>query len=74
MRYDPKNEQIMFLISGGNPTAKELAEALGLRAKSSVTDRLSILREHGLVTWEKGKHRSYRLTEHGKRYMEKNYG
>ena len=73
-RYDWQSEQIMFLISSGTPSTQELAQGIGLRAKSSAFERLKYLRNEGLITWEKGVHRSYRLTEQGKRYVEANYG
>lgn len=51
---------------GVPPTVAELSETVGLRAQTSVRNTLNALRRKGLLTWQQGRSRSYKLTEAGR--------
>lgn len=52
---------------GYPPTRRELATAIGLKnpQTQAVADHLRALQRRGLVTWERGKARTLRLTAEG---------
>jgi ArsR family transcriptional regulator, lead/cadmium/zinc/bismuth-responsive transcriptional repressor len=60
---DPERLRLLDLMSGGEVCVGELAEATGA-AMTTVSQRLKVLRERGLVTVRRdGKHMYYRLAD-----------
>lgn len=63
----PAQERVLSFIrdtisrDGVAPSVREIGEGLGLRSTSTIHYHLTILAEHGLIQWEKGKNRSIRL-------------
>lgn len=55
--------------NGFAPSMREMRDALGLYAVSSVFSRLGTLRRYGLVEWRDGQVRSLKLTPAGHEYL-----
>lgn len=53
--------------NGYSPSVRELCAALGITSPSAMKYRLDRLREKGLVTFDRYKQRTLRLTEKGEK-------